>query len=52
MRCFGFLDTECCNFYNNGMCVDECPSPFVGNTDHVCVCQDGRTGDNCEEGES
>ena len=52
MRCYGLPATDCCNFYNNSMCVDECPSPFLNNTDHVCVCPVGTTGNNCEEGES
>ena len=32
------------------MCVDECPSPFVGSTGSLCVCPEGKTGDNCELG--
>ena len=61
MRCSGLGADDCCNFYNDSVCVDECPSPFLGTTitdtttsiiDHVCVCPVGTTGFNCTEGES
>ena len=61
MRCSGLGADDCCNFYNDSMCVDECPSPFLGTTitdtttsiiDNVCVCPVGTTGFNCTEGES
>ena len=51
MRCFGFESDDCCNFYNNSMCVDECISPFVPNTVNECACPVGTTGHNCSEGE-
>ena len=51
MRCYGNMDTECCNFYNNSVCVDECPGPFLPNSDNICVCPVGKTGENCEDGE-
>ena len=61
MRCSGLGADDCCNFYNDSVCVDECPSPFLSTTitdtttsiiDHVCVCPVGTTGFNCTEGES
>ena len=51
MRCFDTGPNDCCNFYNNSMCVDECPSPFVPNSESICVCPEGKTGTNCEDGE-
>ena len=30
------------------MCVDDCPSPFISNSDSFCVCPEGKTGNNCE----
>ena len=61
MRCSGLGADNCCNFYNDSVCVDKCPSPFLSTTitntttsiiDHVCVCPVGTTGFNCTEGES
>ena len=51
-RCTGFGSDDCCNFYHNSECVDECPSPFMTNSEYVCVCPVGTTGINCEDGES
>ena len=35
MRCYlgSRSQEECCNFYDNNMCVAECPSPFVGDSE-------------------
>ena len=52
MRCFEMGPNDYCNFYHNSMCVDECPSPFIPNTDNECVCPVGTTGQDCSEGES
>ena len=52
MRCFEVGPNDCCNFYNNSMCMDECPSPFIPNTVNECVCPVGTTGHDCEDGES
>ena len=53
MRCSVHIHADsCCNYYNNSMCVDECPSPFQPNTANECVCPPGTTGFNCTEGES
>jgi hypothetical protein len=49
MRCFGFGASDCCNFYNNSVCVEQCLSPFVSNSDSICVCPEGTTGHNCED---
>ncbi|CAI8041021.1 Sushi, von Willebrand factor type A, EGF and pentraxin domain-containing protein 1, partial [Geodia barretti] len=49
MRCFGIGASDCCNFYNNSVCVEQCPSPFVSNSDSICVCPEGTTGHNCED---
>ncbi|CAI8036469.1 Sushi, von Willebrand factor type A, EGF and pentraxin domain-containing protein 1 [Geodia barretti] len=49
MRCFGFGASDCCNFYNNSVCVEQCPSPFMSNSDSICVCPEGKTGHNCED---
>ena len=51
-RCSGLRGDECCNYYNNSMCVDKCPSPFQPNTANECVCPVGTTGHNCAESES
>ena len=51
MRCFDIGAGDCCNYYNSGTCVAECPSPFVENSDSICVCPEGLTGSNCEIGE-
>ena len=42
---------DCCNYYNNSMCVEECPSSFQPNTANEC-CPPGTTGHNCTDGES
>ena len=52
MGCTGFGPDRCCNYYNNSMCVDECPSPFQPNTASECVCPPGTTGHNFTEGKS
>ena len=53
MRCYVHIHADsCCNYYNNSMCVDECPSPFQPNIFSECVCPPGTTGHNCAEGES
>ncbi|CAI8036485.1 CUB and sushi domain-containing protein 3, partial [Geodia barretti] len=49
MRCFGPGASDCCNFYNNSVCVEQCPSPFLSNSDSICVCPEGKTGHNCED---
>ncbi|CAI8036467.1 Sushi, von Willebrand factor type A, EGF and pentraxin domain-containing protein 1 [Geodia barretti] len=49
MRCSGPSASDCCNFYNNSVCVEQCPSPFVSNSDSICVCPEGMTGENCED---
>ena len=50
MRCHGQSFFSCCNFYSNSECVDECPSPFMPNSDYVCDCPVGTTGSSCEDG--
>ena len=49
MGCTGFGPNRCCNYYNNSMCVDECPSSFQPNSSNECVCPPGTTGFNCCE---
>ena len=49
MQCYGVGSDECCSYYNASTCVDVCPSPFVNNTEHDCVCPVGTTGHNCLE---
>ena len=51
MRCFGNGAGDCCNYYSSGMCVADCPSPFIPNSDSICACPEGQTGNNCEIGE-
>ena len=51
MGCTGRGAGDCCNFYNNSMCADECRSPLSPNTANECVCPPGTTGFNCTEGE-
>ena len=39
---------DCCNFYEDSVFVETCTNPFVNNTDNICVCPEGRAGENCE----
>ena len=48
MRCYGYDAGDCCNFYSSQRCVSQCLSPFVANSESLCVCPLGRTGQNCE----
>ena len=36
MRCFNRLDSGCCNFFENDMCVGSCTSPLVPNSNFDC----------------
>ena len=49
-QCFGLIDTNCCNFYQEGVCVDECSDRrvTVSNTNFTCVCNNSFTGVNCD----
>ena len=38
MLCNGPEPENCCNYYMGHTCVDHCPSPYVPDADHNCVC--------------
>ena len=48
MRCYGNMDTQCCNFYEDSMCVESCTNPAFVVIDNICDCPVGTLGDNCE----
>ena len=38
MRCYGINSTDCCLFYNDGMCVSNCTSPLIPDNNFNCIC--------------
>ena len=50
MRCSGPGANECCGYYNNSLCVNECPPPFAPDANYECVCPTGSSGLNCADG--
>ena len=38
MRCFGVDPDDCCQYYNDTMCVDECSGLLTPDENYNCVC--------------
>lgn len=44
MRCHGPGDEDCCSYYSDSLCVNECPGVCVPDTSNTCVCQPDMVG--------
>ena len=43
-KCFGPTASDCCPFYLNSMCVDQCSENMTPDEDFFCVCTNFFTG--------
>lgn len=51
MACTASSSSGCCNFYNQSVCVQTCPTNYIYNDiTFECHCPDGKTGATCETG--
>ena len=38
MKCYGFSSGDCCPYYNDDMCVSDCPGVLEPDDDFDCNC--------------